>query len=155
VKFYLHKIKIHKNPIKYLAILMGYNIEISVNILKETKISEIENTIVDNAELYGCESVVLMSEEDGTGKIPRYHMIFVINFFEDNFENFMKFIKFIKEYKKCYIESIYNNSISKLLYASSNYLTNIDKEISNNYRKFINEKKFTPIENILLKEFVK
>jgi hypothetical protein len=133
---------------------MGYNIEISVNMIKETKFSEIETIIVNTAELYGCESVVTISEEDGTIKIPRYHMIFVINFFEDDFENFIKFIKYIKDYKKCYIESICNNSIYKLLYASSTYLKNIDKEISNKYKKFINEKKFTPNENILLKEFI-
>jgi hypothetical protein len=133
---------------------MGYIIEISVNLLKETKLTEIENAIVYNAELYGCESVFLISEEDGTIKIPRYHMIFVINFLEFNFENFMKFIKFIKEYKKCYIESIQNNSNCKLIYASSRYLNNIDKTISNQYRKFINDKIFTPNEYILLKQFV-
>lgn len=136
---------------------MGYNIEISVNMLKEKHFSEIETNIEDTAELYGCESVVSMSEEDGTIKIPRYHMIFIINFVEDNFENFIKFIKFIKEYKKCYIESIYNynNSISKLLFASSTYLSNIDKDISIKYKKFILEKKFTLYENILLKELIK
>jgi len=134
---------------------MGYNIDISVNMVKEKTFSEIETTIVNTAELYGCESVVLISEEDGTIKIPRYHMIFVINFVEENFENFIKFIKLIKDYKKCYIESIYNNSINKLVYASSTYLKNIDKEISNKYKKFICEKKFTPNENILLKELIK
>lgn len=136
---------------------MGYNIEISVNMMKENKFSEIETTIVNTAELYGCESVVTMSEEDGTIKIPRYHMVFVINFCEDNFENFIKFIKFTKEYKKCYIESIYNNnnSMSKLIFASSTYLNNIDKDISMKYKKFIYEKKFTLYENILLKELIK
>lgn len=134
---------------------MGYNIDISVNMVKEKTFSEIETTIVNTAELYGCESAVLISEEDGTIKIPRYHRIFIINFVEENFENFIKFIKLIKDYKKCYIESIYNNSINKLVYASSTYLKNIDKEISNKYKKFICEKKFTPNENILLKELIK
>jgi hypothetical protein len=134
---------------------MGYNIDISVNMVKEKTFSDIETIIVNTAELYGCENIVSISEEDGTIKIPRYHMIFVINFVEDNFENFIKFIKCIKDYKRCYIESIYNNSINKLLYGSSIYLKNIDKEISNKYKKFIYEKKFTPNENIILKEFIK
>ena len=135
---------------------MGYNIEISVNMIKETKFSEIETIIINTAELYGCESVVSMSEEDGTIKIPRYHMIFIINFVEDDFENFIKFIKFIKVYKKCYIESVYNNnSKCKLLYASSTYLKNIDNDISKKYKKFINEKIFTPDENMLIKELIK
>jgi len=135
---------------------MGYNIDISVNMVKEKTFSEIETTIVNTAELYGCESAVLISEEDGTIKIPRYHMIFVINFFEDDFENFIKFIKSIKEYKKCYIESVYSNNLKcKLLYASSRYLKNIDNDISNKYKKFIYEKIFTPHENMLIKELVK
>jgi hypothetical protein len=135
---------------------MGYNIEISVNMIKETKFSEIETIIINTSELYGCESVVSISEEDGTIKIPRYHKIFVINFLEDDFENFIKFIKCIKEYKKCYIESVYNNNSKyKLLYASSTYLKNIDKDISKKYKKFIYEKIFTPDENMIIKELIK
>lgn len=133
---------------------MGYNIEVSVNMLKETKFSEVEKTIKDMAEFYSCDNIYSLTEEDGTKKIPRYHCVYVINFMDDNFENFIKFLKFIKKYKSSYIECVYDNDIYKLLYASSFYLKSIDKELSKKYKNFIKDKKFTPNENKLLKELI-
>ena len=134
---------------------MGFNVEISVNLLKDSKFSEIENTIQDIAEFYECESIYSISEEDGTKKIPRYHLLYIINFEYDNFEKFIKFLKIMKNYKKVCIESIFNNTLckSKLLYASSYYLNNIDKDISEKFKKFLKDKQFSPNEKILLKEF--
>jgi hypothetical protein len=134
---------------------MGYNIEISVNMLKETKFSEYESIIQETADLYGCESIHSVYEEDGTNKIPRYHCVFVINFLDETFDNFIKFIKVIKNYKKGYIECIYVTDKYKILYASAYYLHNMDKEATNKYKQFINEKKFTPKESIILQEFKK
>jgi hypothetical protein len=67
----------------------------------------------------------------------------------------IKFIKIIKSQKKGYIECIYNDLIFKLLYASSYYLKNINKDLSNNYKKFINLKQFTEDESKLLKQLIK
>ena len=133
---------------------MGYNIEISVNILKETKFSEVEKTIEDMAEFYRCDNIYSLTEEDGTKKIPRYHCVYVINFMDDNFENLIKFLKFIKKYKSSYIECVYENEVYKLLYASSFYLQSIDKELSKKYKNFIKDKNFTPNENKLLRELI-
>ncbi len=132
----------------------GYNIEISINMLKETNYSEVESTIQSVAKSYNCDDIYCFYEEDGTIKNPRYHCIYVVNFLDENFNNLIKFIKYIKEYKYTYIESIYDNNIYKLLYASSYYLNNIDKEISKKYKQFIKDKKFTPNETILLNEFI-
>jgi len=133
---------------------MGYNVEISVNLLKERKFSEIENTIRCVAELYNCDNIYSISEEDGTQKIPRYHCVYVINFLEEDFDNLIKFLKFFKTYKLSYIECIYDNDFFKLLYASSFYLNNVDKELSKKYKKFIKDKNFTPNESKLLKELI-
>jgi hypothetical protein len=132
----------------------GYNIEISINMFKETKYSEVETTIQCVAKSYNCDDIYFFTEEDGTQKIPRYHIIYIVNFLDGNFNNLIKFIKYIKEYKYTHIESIYNNNIYKLLYASSYYLNNIDKEISKKYKQFIKDKIFTQNETILLKEFI-
>ena len=132
---------------------MGYNIEISVNMLKETKFFEFEKNIEDTANFYNCNSIYVTSEEDGTNKIPKYHCIFVVNFLDENFDSFLKFVKIVKNYRSGYIECIYDNNIYKLIYASSYYLKNIEKDASNKYIKFINEKKFTMNELKLLQEF--
>ena len=45
---------------------MGYNIEISVNILKETKFSEVEKSIEGMEEFYSCNNIYSLTEEDVT-----------------------------------------------------------------------------------------
>lgn len=133
---------------------MGYNIEISVNMLKETNFFEIERNLEDTAKFYNCNHLYITSEEDGTTKIPRYHCIFVINFLDENFDNFIKFVKFAKKYKSGYIECIYDNDIYKLIYASSYYLKNIEKDATKKYKTLIDDdKNFTPNELKLLQEF--
>jgi hypothetical protein len=113
---------------------MGYNIEISVNMLKETKFSEVEKPLQCVAELYNCYNIYSLTEEDGTKKIHRYHCVYVINFVDEKFDNLVKFLKFIKKNKSSYIECIYENDVYKLLYASSFYLNIIDKELSKKYK---------------------
>lgn len=133
---------------------MGYSIEISINMLKENKFLEVETVIYDKSNTYNCENIYSLAEEDGTGKIPRYYRVYVISFLNDNLDGIIKFINFVKKYKSCYIECVYENNINKLLYASSFYLNNIEKDISKKYKEFINNKNFTPIEIKLLKELI-
>jgi hypothetical protein len=133
---------------------MGYNVEISVNMLKETKFSEVEKTIQGIAEFYSCDNIYSFNEEDGTIKIPRYHCIYVIYFADENLDNLVKFLKFIKKHKISYIECLYENDVYKLLYASSFYLKNLDKELSRKYKQFIKDKNFTPNESKLLRELI-
>jgi hypothetical protein len=136
----------------YLDIVMGYNVEISVNLLKETKITEVTTNIEDIAVKHNCQSISKVTEEDGTRKIPRCHLVMVIYFIEDDFDYLLTFIKEIKMYKKGYIECVYDN---KLLYASSYYLTNIAKDKSRTYKQFLDTKHFTEKEERLVKEFKK
>ena len=134
---------------------MGYIVEISINVMKETKYSDVEMCIKEAARLTECVNIYVISEEDGTQKIPRYHTVVTITFSEEQIDNMIKFIKIIKSQKKGYIECIYNDLIFKLLYASSYYLKNMNKDLSNNYKKFINLKQFTEDESKLLKQLIK
>ena len=134
---------------------MGYNVDVAVNMNKETKFSEIESTIKDIAKYYDYNNIYSISEEDGTKKVLRYQYVFTINFLDENFESFIKFLKYMKNYKKSYIECIYTNDEYKLLYASSYYLKSIDKDFRKRYKNFINNNIFTENENLLVKEFIR
>ena len=111
---------------------MVYNIEVSINLLKHKSFTEMEHTILGLAEKYNYESIYSFSESDGTLKIPRYHIIMVLSFLEENLSGFIKFIESMKKYKCVHIESIYNN---QLIYASSYYLTTVDKGGVEFYRR--------------------
>ena len=73
----------------------GYNVEISINLLKETTSSTIESIVREIAEQNECNHIYSYSETDGTSKIPRYHYIIVVNFSKNNLENFVNFIKYM------------------------------------------------------------
>lgn len=131
---------------------MGYNIDISINTLKLTNFSEMDNTIQHIAELYKCESIYSISEEDGTIKIPVHKHIYTVSFCDKEFDNLLKFIRYIKKYKNSFIETIYNTHINKLIYASSSYLNTINKDECLYYKKFIKEYNFTMNEIKLINE---
>ena len=133
---------------------MGYSIEISINMRKETKFSEIENAIYCLAELYNCANIYSMTEEDGTLKIPRYNCIYVIHFLKQNFDNLVKFVKIVKKYKPSYVECVYESENFRLLYASPFYLQSIDKELSKKYNEYIKSNKFSQDELALIQELM-
>jgi len=132
---------------------MGYNIEISINILKETKISEKEFYIKDIAKSNFCDNIFLLNEVDGTNKIPVYKCIYIVEFNDDKFDFIIQFIKQIKKIKSLNIECVFNNSKNYLIYASSFYLQNINVDISKKYKKYKLENNFLQNDKTIIDEF--
>jgi hypothetical protein len=133
----------------------GYNVEISINLLKETTSSMIESVVREIAEENECDYIYSYSETDGTSKIPRYHYIIVVNFSKDNLENFVHFIKYIKRYNKVHIECIYNDTTSNLVYGSGYYLKTLGKENAKIYKMLIKNKNFTEEDAYILSNIKK
>ena len=114
---------------------MGYNIELSVPLMKCSTFSDIEKSLFLLAEQNSCETVYSFSETDGTTKIPRYHQIVVVAFEKDKLDHLQQFVKDVKQYKYVNIECIYNDNLQvKLIYATSHYLQTLDKRIANEYQ---------------------
>jgi len=123
---------------------MGYNIEVSINLMKQTNFSELENMVLFYADKYLCENIYSISEEEGRMKIPRCHQIILITFSNYNFDNLLEFIKQIKKIKQIYLECVYYEEIdTKLIYASSYYLKNIDKNIARKYNTYKRERSYS------------
>jgi len=133
----------------------GYNVEISINLLKETTSSTIESVVREIAEQNECNHIYSYSETDGTSKIPRYHYIIVVNFSKNNLENFVHFIKYMKKYSKVHIECIYNDMTSNLIYGSGYYLKTIGKDNAKIYKMFIKNKNFTEEDAYILSHLMK
>jgi hypothetical protein len=133
----------------------GYNVEISINLLKETTSSTIESVVRDIAKENECNHIYSYSETDGTSKIPRYHYIIVVNFSKNNLENFGHFIKYIKRYNKVHIECIYNDTTSHLVYGSGYYLKTLGKENAKIYKMNIKDKKITEDDAYILSHIIK
>lgn len=119
---------------------MGYNIEISFNILKNKKVSELEDFLTSLAKDYQCSLSYSILEIDNTPlHIQRNHNVITSIFKEENIKDLVEYIKTIKKMNGIYIECIFNEDTNQIIYASQYYLTIIDKFISNNY--YLNKRK--------------
>jgi len=135
---------------------MGYNIEVSINLLHHTNITEIKNEISDYAVNYDCNYYYYLYDMEGGCKIPRNHCIMVINFENDKIFECSCFLKIIKKMKKFHIECIYEDDVlCKLIYASKYYQTTLEKDNVIKYNKFKRERSHSDNERLLLEQMSK
>jgi hypothetical protein len=134
---------------------MVYVMELSFNVLKHANVTEWEGNITSSAVDFGCSSYYTYVEMEYNKHINRNHCILVIQFQEkkEDVENMSKFIRVIRRMKHVYIECIYHEDICcKLIYASTFYVTNMDKDKVQIYQQFLKEKNYTEQELIFLQE---
>jgi hypothetical protein len=135
---------------------MGYNVEISFDIIKHANLNELKEIITSIALKFNCEYYYYHYDMEFQTKFNRNHCIVVVNFNDNETFNCSKFIKTIKKINGIHIECIYEDTILfKLIYASQYYLKTIDKDKVIIYNKFKRERSYSDNENIILDGFVK
>jgi hypothetical protein len=120
---------------------MGYNVELSFNILKHSNVTEMQNNIINLANECLCNSYYSNYEYDNNIKCTRLHSITTINFDNSEINNLIKFLKNIKNIKGLYIETIYNEESSIILYASKYYTKEMINKEYNKNRSYSEEEK--------------
>jgi hypothetical protein len=120
---------------------MGYNIELSFNILKHSNVTELQNNIINLANDCLCNSYYNNYEYDNNVKHIRLHSITIVNFDNSEINNFIKFLKNIKSIKGLYIETIYDDDSSIILYASKYYNKEMITKEYNKNRSYSEEEK--------------
>ena len=100
---------------------MGYTVESSLNILKHTNITEVQNKIKEIANDSVCNFFYDNYEFENNKQIKRTNYTFTTNFENDSIVNVPYFIKNIKKIPGIYIENIYDDDANVLLYASKYY----------------------------------
>ena len=116
---------------------MGYNIEVSFNINANSSVTEMQDNIKTLATNCGCKSFYEEYEFDNTSKHKRSHSIVVLNFDNTDIQDLIRFLKNIKRQKGLYVEVIYDECDSKIVYASK-YYTN--QQMGNHASKSFKEK---------------
>jgi hypothetical protein len=135
---------------------MGYNIEVSIDLLRHTNISEVKKQIADSALDFECNYYYYLYEMEGGCKIPRNHCIMVINFDDEQIFNCAEFLKLIKRLKTFHIECIYEDDIvCNLIYASKYYQTTMGKDRAIKYNKFKRERSLSDNEKMILEQVSK
>ena len=131
---------------------MGYNIEVSFNLLKHNYVTETQNTIVSLALENGCNYIYNDYEFEIKPRNKRNHNVITIIFENYNIDKIVNFLKKIRLIKGVYIESIFDDNSSNLLFASKYYLTQmIDKHLANKYEINKRERSYSEDDTIILK----
>jgi hypothetical protein len=132
---------------------MSYKIDISINALKHTNISEIEAEVFSIASQYNCQDVYTFSENDGMLKNSKCKYIITSTFSQNSLTDLLCFIKNMKKNKNIHIECIYSdNIVTKVIYASQCYLKMLHKNNINNYKNFKKNKIYSEEEQMILQE---
>ena len=130
---------------------MGYNIEVSINMMKHPNVSEIKREITDFALELNCDHYYYIYEVENKVRIPRNHIIIVVNFDDSETFNCAHFLKTIKKMKNLHIECIYDDEIAcNLLYASQYYLSTVEKDKVIKYNKNKRERSLSDNDKTIL-----
>jgi len=115
---------------------MGYFIEISFNVLKNSNATEILKNIKNVAFEYKCLSFYEDYEFETHVAFKRNHCVMFITFNEDDVQFIVKFLNFIKKTNGLFIELLYNEKQDNILYASQYYiLQKMDKTTAKLFKK--------------------
>lgn len=137
---------------------MGYTIELSFNIrARRTNGISSEEIIYNLLDKHNSPSSYTLHETEGTSiNTLISKKIVVISYDYDDILHCANFIREIKKQPLIYIECIYEDeTIYKLLYASSRYLKKLDKKTSRKFKKDRKNNIYSDEENILLQQIYK
>jgi hypothetical protein len=102
---------------------MGYNIEVSFSLIKNSSVTELQENIKNLATNCGCSYFYEDYEYETHVRYQRKHYIITLNFNNTNIYNLISFLRNIKKSKGLYIEVIYDDDSNKIIYASNYYIT--------------------------------
>lgn len=135
---------------------MGYSIEVSFNILKNSSVTEIKNMIIDGAEECGCDSFYEDYEYDVHTQFKRSHCVMTLIFSNSDITELVRFLRFIRSRCGVCLELIYDDNEYYILYASQYYITQkMDKFYGKTYKKERRERSYSDDENMILKSIKK
>ena len=96
---------------------MGYNIEVSFDILKNSSVTELQNMVRNFAEECGCDTFYEDYEYDHFAQFKRNHCVMSVDFSQKNITNFLQFLKFVRNNEGLFLELIYDENDYFILYA--------------------------------------
>lgn len=130
---------------------MGYNIEVSFNVLKNGSVTELLNKIKNCAEDCYCEDFYEDYEFENKTQFQRRHCIMSINFSHERTNNMIEFLNNIKKNDGVYIELIYDENNHSILYASQYFITQkMDKYAAREFKTQKRKRSYSDDENMIL-----
>lgn len=130
---------------------MGYNIEISFNIIKNSSVTKILENVKYLAERHYCNYCYEDYDFDCKTQYQRSHGIITVSFSHPNIYFFTGFLRNIQRCKELYVEVIYDDITSTILYASKYYITQkMDKSLAKTFTINKRERSYSEDDNMIL-----
>lgn len=131
---------------------MGYNIEISFNVIKNGSATELLTIVRDFAKQCLCENFYEDYEFENKTQFQRRHCVMSVFFSQERLDNMIHFLSNIKRNRNLYIELIYDEKAGTVLYASQYFITQkMDKYIAKKFVVQRRERSYSEDENMILK----
>jgi hypothetical protein len=130
---------------------MGYNIEVSFDIIKNSSATQLQDTIRNVAKECECESFYEDYEYDSHVQFKRNHCVMTAIFSQTNIDELLHFLHFIKKTEGLFLELIYDDIANVIVYASQYYISQKMNKINGNlYKKERRERSYSDDENMIL-----
>lgn len=135
---------------------MGYNIEVSFNVLKNGSVTQMIQTLREYAEEYLCENFCEDFEFENKVQFQRRHCVISVNFSHTKLNNMIEFLSCIKKIRGLYVELIYDEVNYSIVYASQYYITQkMDKFSAKKFKIEKRKRSYSDDENMILKSVLK
>jgi hypothetical protein len=137
---------------------MGYEIEMSLDLRKERNVISVMNGAMEIAENNECDRYFQFSECEGeVRRLKRKSQVIVFCFDDEKFTEMSNFLKDVidKYKKKLFIESIYDIDRHSLIYASSYYMSIMEKEQKDDYKHRRTTRSFSDTDYYILRDILK
>lgn len=130
---------------------MGYNIEVSFNVLKNGSVTKLLDEVKEYAEECFCEDFYEDYEFENKVQFQRRHCLISVRFPEEKLNNMIEFLNIIRKNSGIYIELIYNEYEDSILYASQYFITQkMDKYVAKDYKLQKRNRSYSDDENMIL-----
>jgi len=131
---------------------MGYNIEVSFNILKNGSVTKLMEEVKECAEGCFCEDFYEDYEFENKTQFQRRHCIISVRFSQSKLNNMIEFLNTIKKNNVLYVELIYDEINHSVLYASQYFLTQkMDKYAAKMFKTEKRKRSYSEDEIAILK----
>lgn len=131
---------------------MGYNIEVSFNILKNGSVTKLLEEVKECAEECFCEDFYEDYEFVNKSQFQRSRCLISIRFPQEKLNNMIEFLNRIKKNIGICVELIYHENSHSILYASQYFITQkMDKYVAKDFKTQKRNRSYSDDENMILK----
>ena len=135
---------------------MGYNIEVSFNILQNGSVTKLVDELKESAKECNCEYFYEDYEFENKVQFQRRHCLISVTFPQENINNMIEFLNKIRKNNGIYIELIYNEDNNSILYASQYFITQkMDKFAAKDFKIQKRKRSYSDDENMILNAVLK